>query len=110
MAGMYLLSVNRHRLGNPKLARMTLLLGVAFTAFLGGVAFILPDAVGHVLPVVAAFSLWHYAKQDQSVFDAHVKRGGGKEPTWKAAVLGLACGIVFVAVVVGIALLVGAGI
>lgn len=90
LAGLYLLSENRKRLGHASLARMMLIGGIVLTAVLFAVSFVLPARMGNIMPMLAAYSVWHFAKQDSALIDAHQKKGGQMESGWKAAGIGLA--------------------
>jgi hypothetical protein len=105
LAGMYLLSANRRRMGHARLATTTLLVGVVATAVLVAIAAAAPDQPGRGLPLLTTLAMWYYAKQDQPLFDAHVSGGGRKESGWKAAGIGLATGIALLALMVLLLLL-----
>jgi hypothetical protein len=106
-AGLYLVSVNRRRLGKDASATNTLIVGLFTTAALLVAAFLLPDALGRVLPIAALVAVAQYAKQDAPAFNAHLSRGGKKESSWKAAGIGVASMVVVLAVAVGVGLAVG---
>jgi hypothetical protein len=89
IAGMYLLSVNRRRMGNASLATTTLLGGIGATALMIGIGVLLPESVGRALPIGVTIAAGQYARTEQPLLDAHVSRGGQKESSWKAAGIGL---------------------
>jgi hypothetical protein len=88
-AGLYIVSVNRRRLGLARAANTTLIAGLAVTAALFVAAVLLPDAVGRFLPIAATVSVGQYAKQDAPLLDAHLGRRGKRESWWKAAGIGV---------------------
>jgi hypothetical protein len=89
LAGLYLVSVNRRRLGLAGEATNALLAGFGATVLLVVAAVLLPDALGRVLPIAATVAVGQYAKRDAPLLDAHLGRGGLKESGWKAAGIGL---------------------
>jgi hypothetical protein len=82
-------------MGHGSLATTTLLVGLAATALLVLLAPLLPGNAGGPLPIVTALATHAYAKFDQPLFDAHLKKGGQRESSWKAAGIGLMAGVVF---------------
>ncbi len=88
-AGLYLIAANRRRLGRVQAANTTLVVGFVVSAILLAAAFLLPDSVGRVIPFASMFGVYHYAKQDAALLDAHLGRGGKKESGWKAAGIGV---------------------
>lgn len=103
LAGLYLLSENRKRLGHASLARLMLISGIVITAVLFAVSFVLPARAGNIMPMLAAYSVWQFAKQDSVLIDAHQKKGGQMESGWKAAGIGLASMAVLLVLLVLIA-------
>lgn len=90
VAGMFLLSVNRRRMGKSSLATTTLLGGIGVTVLLFGIGLVLPESVSRAIPIGVTIAAGQYARVDQPLLDAHVARGGQKESSWKAAGFGLA--------------------
>lgn len=104
-AGLYLVSVNRRRLGLAQSATTTLVAGFVATGALLAAAFLLPEGVGRVLPIAATIAVGQYAKQDAPLLDAHLGRGGLRESGWKAAGIGLVSMVAVLAVMFAIALI-----
>jgi hypothetical protein len=88
-AGLYLMSLNRRRLGKDVSATNTLIAGLFATAALLAGVLLLPDAIGRGLPIAGLICVAQYAKQDNPDFNDHLTRGGKKESGWKAAGIGL---------------------
>jgi hypothetical protein len=89
-SGMYLLSVNRRRLGHAGLATTMLLVGLVATALLIVIAVALAGTAGRPMSMGATFVIWQYACADQPFLDTHLAGGGQRESSWKAAGIGLA--------------------
>lgn len=88
-AGGYLLFRNLRRLEHTK-ATTPLWFGFGATVLLFTVGSFLPDSVGRSLTVLATVTWWHVAKSMQGpLFDGHVKAGGPRESSWRAAGVGL---------------------
>jgi hypothetical protein len=106
-AGLYLMAVNRRRLGHAQAARNTLIAAVAATAVVMVVAFVLPDGIGRAIPIAGTIAVGQYAKADTPLLDAHRGRGGGVESGWKAAGIGLLGCVAAMAVIVALLLITG---
>jgi len=103
-AGLYLVSVNRRRLGQTQAATNTLIAGLVATAALVVAGFFLPDGIGRSLPIAATIGVGQYAKSDRLLLDAHQARGGQWESGWKAAGIGLIGFVAAIAVIVAVTL------
>src|SRR3954471_13524110 len=62
LAGVALLALNLRRTGRTALATKVLLAGIAGTAALVALAFVLPDAIGRALPIATVMAVWQYAR------------------------------------------------
>ncbi|MFT3767833.1 MAG: hypothetical protein QM820_20475 [Minicystis sp.] len=102
IAGMYLLSANRRRLGHASLATMTLIGGLALGAVLLVLASVVPAGGARSLSLGITIAVGYYARTDQPLLDAHLAKGGRKESTWKAAGIGVAALVAFMAVFVAV--------
>lgn len=106
IAGMYLLSTNRRRMGHAGQATTTLLGGVGVTVLLIVLAIVLPESVGRAVPLVTTIAVSQYARIDQPLLDAHLARRGQKESSWKAAGFGLAGMVALLAILFAVILIV----
>ena len=94
-----LLAMNWARLGEPDKARQAVLVGIAATAGLVGLAMALPDSLAHGVAIGSVVMVFHIGRQLQGkLFDAHVYAGGGLESSWRAAGTGVLSMVVLIAV------------
>ena len=106
LATAYLLSQNYKTLDNQGAARKALYLGIGMTALLFGVLAALPDLVSRNLPnwliplVNVAIAYAILERWQGNAIDLHTENGGGKASGWKAAGIGVICGLATLAYVV----------
>jgi hypothetical protein len=100
LAGLYLVYANRRRLKDER-AGTALALGVGATVALFTAAFLLPEAIGRVIPLASLLGVRWYAARDRPQLEEHLRRGGKKESGWKAAGIGVVTAVVALALAVG---------
>lgn len=94
-AGFYLLRSNYKNLGEPRLAKKSLIQGIFFSFLLFTSLLILPQKITAIIPksifpLLYSMFLGMYADAKQgNEIKNHIKNGGKKYPGWKAAAVGI---------------------
>lgn len=107
IAGVILMAVNEQRLGRPKGVLTSLAIGVALTAVVLGLAFVLPDNFpGLPLSLLGMGAIRALVQMKQADAVArHLQWGGRKGSGWVAAGVGVLGGVIVIVVAVAVALL-----
>ena len=109
LAGCILMFLNYRRQGRSSEAWMALVGGGVGTAFVMALAFVLPDAVGRLMPFALIIGIRAIAGREQASYDAHLRAGGPKGSGWAAAGVGVASLVAILAVLLPLAIMTGMG-